>query len=70
MIYEYGCMSCEHTWEEEQRITDEPVKTCRGCGEQTAKRLISGGTNFILKGDGWYKDGYSTSSKGNKSSVS
>jgi putative FmdB family regulatory protein len=69
MIYEYGCMSCEHTWEEEQRITDEPIKVCRGCGEQTAKRLISSGTNFILKGDRWANTGYSSNSSGNKPDV-
>jgi putative FmdB family regulatory protein len=70
MIYEYACMSCEHTWEVEQRITDEPIKDCPECKQQTAKRLISSGTNFILKGDGWANTGYSSSSSGNKPDVS
>lgn len=61
MIYEYACMSCDHTWEEEQKLSDEPTKMCPSCKENTAKRLISK-TSFVLKGSGWYKDGYSSSS--------
>ena len=55
--YEYGCEACGKTWELEQRITEAPVKKCAECGELKAKRLISGGT-FMLKGGGWYADGY------------
>lgn len=55
--YEYQCTECGHAWEEDQRITDKPLKTCPGCGRATAKRLISGAT-FILKGDGWYETDY------------
>lgn len=38
-------------------MVDDPIKVCPKCGEPKAKRLISGG-NFLLKGDGWYKDLY------------
>ncbi|AKF05314.1 Hypothetical protein DB32_002463 [Sandaracinus amylolyticus] len=41
----------------EQRISENPVKVCPKCGAEKAKRLISGG-NFMLKGEGWYKDLY------------
>jgi putative FmdB family regulatory protein len=61
--YEYGCEACGKTWELEQRITEAPAKDCPSCGKAAAKRLISGGT-FLLKGGGWYADGYG-SSKGN-----
>lgn len=30
---------------------------CPSCGKDKPKKLISKGS-FILKGDGWYKDGY------------
>ena len=60
--YEYGCEACGNTWEVEQRITEDPLKDCPACKKQSAKRLISGGT-FLLKGGGWYADGY-----GNKKS--
>ena len=56
--YEYGCENCGAKYELEQRIVDDPVKQCAKCGEPKAKRLISGG-NFMLKGSGWYADGYS-----------
>jgi putative FmdB family regulatory protein len=67
--YEYGCEACGKTWELEQRISEAPVKKCPKCGKLKAKRLISGG-NFLLKGGGWYADGYGSSSKSKKSDSS
>jgi putative FmdB family regulatory protein len=58
MTYEYACEACGHTWEAEQRIKDAALKECVSCGAPKAKRLISGGTGFLLKGGGWYADGY------------
>ena len=58
--YEYGCGACGHQWEEVQRITEAPRELCPKCGKSTAHRLISAGTNFILKGGGWYSDLYSS----------
>ncbi|MEO8182015.1 MAG: FmdB family zinc ribbon protein [Deltaproteobacteria bacterium] len=58
MTYEYACEACGHQWEAEQSIKDAPLKSCASCGEPKAKRLISGGTGFLLKGGGWYADGY------------
>jgi putative FmdB family regulatory protein len=55
--YEYGCEACGKTWELEQRISEPAAKKCPKCGKMKAKRLISGG-NFVLKGGGWYADGY------------
>ncbi|MGH0034871.1 MAG: FmdB family zinc ribbon protein [Myxococcota bacterium] len=67
-IYEYRCDKCEHEFEREQRISDDPVKTCPKCRSRRVKRLISQ-TSFVLKGGGWYSDLYS-SSKGGKSDSS
>ncbi|MCL2447366.1 MAG: zinc ribbon domain-containing protein [Polyangiaceae bacterium] len=58
--YEYACASCGHQWEQLQRITEAPTEVCPKCAASTAHRLISGGTNFILKGGGWYSDLYSS----------
>jgi putative FmdB family regulatory protein len=58
MTYEYACEACGHHWEAEQSIKDAPLKKCVTCGKSKAKRLISGGTGFLLKGGGWYADGY------------
>ncbi|MFO0760876.1 MAG: zinc ribbon domain-containing protein [Byssovorax sp.] len=62
--YEYACTSCGHEWEFEQSIKDSPLTECPACKQGTAKRQISRGTGFILKGGGWYSDLYASS--GNK----
>jgi putative FmdB family regulatory protein len=62
MTYEYVCEACGHQWETEQSIKDSPLKTCVSCNASKAKRLVSGGTGFLLKGGGWYADLYSSSS--------
>ena len=58
-IYEYQCGKCEHEFEREQRITEDPVKTCPKCRSRRVKKLISQ-TSFVLKGGGWYSDLYSS----------
>lgn len=62
MTYEYACTSCANEWELEQSIKDDAITECPKCHQQTAKRQISRGTGFILKGSGWYADAYSGSS--------
>lgn len=57
--YEYTCCECKHNWEEDQKITEPASKKCPNCNNDTAKRLISGGTGFQLLGNGWAKTGYS-----------
>ena len=64
--YEYGCTACGHEWEETQRITEAPKEICPKCAELKAHRLISGGTNFILKGGGWYSDLYASQKPASK----
>lgn len=59
--YEYRCNECQNEFETEQRIKDAPLKDCPKCGKPALERLISA-TAFQLKGGGWYKDLYSSSS--------
>ncbi|HSJ96211.1 MAG TPA: zinc ribbon domain-containing protein [Myxococcota bacterium] len=62
-IYEYLCEKCGHEFEREQRITEDPVKTCPQCRARKVRRLISR-TGFVLKGSGWYSDLYSSAKPG------
>ncbi|WP_437959061.1 zinc ribbon domain-containing protein [Sorangium sp. So ce119] len=60
--YEYACTSCAHEWEAEQSIKEAPLTECPSCHSATARRQISRGTGFILKGGGWYSDLYASGS--------
>jgi putative FmdB family regulatory protein len=68
MTYEYACTACGHGWEAEQSISAAPLTECPSCHQATAKRQVSGGAGFILKGGGWYSDLYASSgsAKGGK----
>jgi putative FmdB family regulatory protein len=59
-LYEYGCTACGHRLEEQQKLADPPLLTCPTCGQPTLEKLVSA-TSFVLKGGGWYKDGYGSS---------
>lgn len=67
MTYEYLCTACGHEWEATQSINDQPLKVCPSCGKHAAQRQISGGTGFVLKGSGWYADGYGSKPPASKS---
>lgn len=57
--YNWKCQKCEAVTEVDVPIRDydKPV-SCSECGSEDTKRLISGGTSFVLEGGGWFKDGY------------
>jgi putative FmdB family regulatory protein len=58
-IYEYRCARCGHEFEVEQRITEPPIRRCAKCKRNGATRQISA-ASFVLKGGGWYADGYAS----------
>jgi putative FmdB family regulatory protein len=68
--YEYVCSACKNEWEAEQSMKDNALTECPRCKEQTARRQISRGTGFILKGGGWYSDLYASSSNKGSSTTS
>ncbi|HSK01793.1 MAG TPA: zinc ribbon domain-containing protein [Kofleriaceae bacterium] len=57
-VYEYQCKACHQEFEYQQRMSDPDKTTCETCGGDL-DRLISR-TAFALKGNGWYKDLYSS----------
>jgi putative FmdB family regulatory protein len=56
-IYEFECKDCNHRFEALLRGTTVRDCTCPMCQSRDLRKLVSGG-NFILKGSGWYADGY------------
>ena len=61
-IYEYHCDDCGQEFEVMQKITEDPLGTCKLCGGHV-HRLISR-NGFILKGKGWYATDYGKSRTG------
>ena len=55
------------TFECFQRITADPLTECPTT-HQKVRRVISGGTGFILKGSGFYKTDYASNGNGTTSS--
>lgn len=47
--YEYKCEACERVFEVSHSMNEDPVILCPEC-KSSAKRVITGGTGFILKG--------------------
>ena len=58
--YTYKCytLDCQHVFETNQKITDDPLTLCPKCHKHNLERVITGGTGFILKGGGWFKTDY------------
>lgn len=58
--YVYECSSCNNVFEKEQRITEEPLKSC-DCGSTgTVKRVIQP-VGIAFKGAGFHINDYSGS---------
>lgn len=61
--YNYKCDSCNHHFTILQSMKDRPIEECGNCGEKV-KRIISGGTGMIFKGDGFYLTDYARKKNG------
>ena len=64
-LYEYICRECSFEFEELQKFSDRPIKKCPECNKSKVVKKISLSA-FALKGEGWYKDGYSRPSEKSK----
>ena len=67
-IYEYRCRKCGETTEVIQKFSDRPKRKCPSCAGRLEK-LVSR-TSFMLKGGGWYAEGYSAGKKSGNSGSS
>jgi putative FmdB family regulatory protein len=57
-MYSYHCTKCNEVYENMRSIAQRDVKLqCPACNDLCERILDL--SSFQLKGDGWYKDGYS-----------
>ncbi len=56
MIYEYAC-TCGHRFEQMAKVKD-PIPPCPKCASAEVRKVISATGGFVLRGEGWYRDGY------------
>ena len=57
-MYSYHCTKCDEVYENMRSIAQRDVKLqCPVCNDLCERILDL--SSFQLKGDGWYKDGYS-----------
>jgi putative FmdB family regulatory protein len=61
-IYEYQCSKCSHQMEVIQKMSDDPLKECPECHQESLTKLVSA-AGFQLKGTGWYVTDYSSKGK-------
>jgi len=55
--YDYQCDDCGHRFEQFQKMSDAPVRTCPECGGKV-NRLIGTGAAVIFKGSGFHSTDY------------
>jgi len=52
MFYDYVCDNCGEIKEEMHGINETPEILCDNC-KIVMKKIVTGGSGFILKGNGW-----------------
>ena len=63
--YEYLCKTCDHRFEQWQKMTDTPLTTCPECGGYIRRVFYPAG--IVFKGSGFYKTDHTNSSAANSS---
>jgi putative FmdB family regulatory protein len=56
--YEYECKNCGYKFEKFQKMTEEPLKICPECKNESLIRIIGLGGGVIYKGPGFYTTEY------------
>ena len=63
-IYAYACKNCGHEFDALQKMAEDPLVDCPGCGAPDLKRLLSA-PRFRLKGSGWYETDFKSDNQRN-----
>ena len=53
--YQYTCSSCGHRFEAVQSFSDDALKTCPECGQDSLRKLF-GNVGVVFKGSGFYRN--------------
>ena len=57
-IYKFKCDNCGYEFTVIRKMSDDGEVVCENCSSTLTNKVIAR-SSFALKGDGWYKDGYS-----------
>ena len=58
-LYDFKCKDCSHEEEVYCKAEEkDETRPCPKCGGEMDKVPIQGLSTFVLKGRGWYEDGY------------
>ena len=60
--YQYVCQACDHTFDEFQSFSDEPLKKCPACKKKKLQRAFGTGAAILFKGSGFYQTDYRSES--------
>jgi len=55
--YTYRCEDCDFEFDVKQTMKAKKLKYCPNCEKPELKQVIRP-SNFVLRGSGWFKDGY------------
>lgn len=55
-LYEYQCLTCDHTFDAIQKFSDDPLSECPECGKAVRKCVSTPAIQF--KGSGFYITDY------------
>ncbi|MCS7180679.1 MAG: zinc ribbon domain-containing protein [bacterium] len=56
--YDYECKNCGYKFEKFQKMTEEALKICPECKNDSLRRLVGIGGGIIFKGPGFYTTEY------------
>ncbi|MES2070957.1 MAG: FmdB family zinc ribbon protein [Pseudomonadota bacterium] len=62
-IYAYRCEDCGFAKDVLQKMSDDPLSDCPGCGKASFKKQVTA-AGFQLKGSGWYVTDFRGGSNG------
>jgi putative FmdB family regulatory protein len=60
--YEYICEACDHSFDEFQYFSEDPLTKCPACKKKKLRRAFGTGAAVLFKGSGFYETDYRSES--------